>query len=245
MGDHAEVDLYLKVREKEGRLYSDDVVTKLPAFHKNHSLSNEWQVRSHSAVRLRKYLSSKNTSLKILDLGCGNGWLSNSLSQDNHIVLGVDQNKIELKQAARVFLSSAEDGGTSRELSFLETDIFSAPFPKESFDVILLASAIQYFPNLLDLIKTLFYYLKPHGEIHIMDTPFYSETEFEDAVRRSEKYYSSLGFSEMSQYYFHHRIKDLEKFSVKWLYRPNLFLLRFQKMFGKIGSPFPWVVIKK
>lgn len=258
-----EVNLYLKVREKEGRLYSDDVVAKLPLFSKNHPLSNEWQARFSSAKRLRKYLAQKNTSLKILDLGCGNGWLSNFLSRDNHTIIGCDQNKIELKQAARVFSSSAEDGGSSGrkedgrrsgrkedgggsagKLTFLEADIFSAPFSKDFFDIILIASAVQYFPDLTKLLKTLLNYLKPNGEIHILDSAFYADDEIESASKRSQEYYSSLGFPEMSKYYFHHRISELEKFSVKWMYRPSLFMLRFQKMFGKINSPFPWVVIK-
>jgi SAM-dependent methyltransferase len=233
-----EADLYLKVREKEGRLYSDDIVATLPLFPKNHTLSNEWQARSQSAKRLRTYLFQKNTSLKILDLGCGNGWLSNFLAQDNHFVFGVDQNLFELKQAQRVFLANSK-------LHFLKADIFSAPFPKESFDIILLASAVQYFPDLTKLLETLCKYLKPKGEIHILDSAFYAEDEIQPAIHRSETYYSSLGYSEMSKYYFHHRFSELEKFSPKWLYIPNSHILYFKKLFGKIDSPFPWVVIKK
>lgn len=230
-----EVDLYLKVREKEGRLYSDEVVAKLPLFSKNHGLSNEWQARFQSAERLRKYLSQKKYPLKILDLGCGNGWLSNFLAQDNHFVYGVDQNLFELKQAKRVFLESSK-------LHFLKADIFSAPFPKESFDIILLASAIQYFPDLTKLLENLFHYLKLNGEIHILDSAFYADDEIPQAIRRSEEYYSSIGFPEMSKYYFHHRISELQEFSPTWLYKPSL--LRYKKIFGKIDSPFPWIMIK-
>lgn len=240
-----EVDVYLKVREKERRLYSDDVVAKLPSFPENHVLSNEWQARFSSAQRLRKYLFQKNTPLKILDLGCGNGWLSNFLAKDNHLVSGVDQNLFELKQAARVFLSSAKDGGKSRNLFFVEADIFYSPFPKESLDIILLASSVQYFPDLTKLLKTLFHYLKPNGEIHILDSAFYADDEIELASKRSQEYYSSLGFLEMSQYYFHHRVSELQKFSPKFLYCPNSFALRIKRMFGKVDSPFPWVMIKK
>lgn len=235
MADNVEMNLYLKVREKEGRLYADDVVAKLPFFAKNHVLSNEWNARFKSAKRLRTYLSQKESSLKILDLGCGNGWLSNFLAQ-GHSVIGIDQNTFELKQAARVFAKN-------KKLSFLEADIFSAPFLKESFDIILLASAVQYFPDLTNLLQTLFHYLKPNGEIHILDSAFYAQAEIQQAIRRSEAYYASLGFAEMSQYYFHHKISDLQKFSPKWLYKPSL--LRFKKIFGMIDSPFPWVVITK
>ncbi|KXK13734.1 MAG: methylase [Chloroflexi bacterium OLB14] len=239
----AEHDLYLKVRQKEGRLYSDEVVAKLPSFQKNHALSNEWQARFKSAKRLRSYLTQKNTSLKILDLGCGNGWLSNFLNQENHSIYGVDQNLFELQQATRVFLSSAEDGEKSEKLFFLKADIFSAPFPIESFDVILLASAVQYFPDLSRLLQTLFNYLKPNGEIHILDSAFYKDDEIPQAIKRSEEYYQSLGLPEMSRYYFHHRLSELQKFSPRFLYKPML--LRFKKILGKMDSPFAWVMIQK
>lgn len=232
-----EVDLYLKVREKEGRLYSDEVIAKLPLFPKNHVLSNEWQARFQSARRLRKYLSLKNSSLKILDIGCGNGWLSNFLTHENHFVFGMDQNLFELQQAARVFSISSKS-------YFLKADISSAPFQKESFDIILLASAVQYFPDLSKLMKNLFNYLKPKGEIHVKDSAFYGDDELPRAMKRSEEYYASLGFPEMSKHYFHHRISELQKFSPKWLYRPNPFALRIKRIFGMVDSPFPWVMIK-
>lgn len=232
----AEHDLYLKVRDKEGRLYSDDVVAKLPLFQKNHILSNEWQARFKSAVRLRKYLAQKNISLKILDLGCGNGWLSNFLAKENCVFYGMDQNLFELQQASRVF-------NKNKNVFFLKADIFSAPFPKESFDVILLASAVQYFPDLSKLLQTLFNYLKPNGEIHVLDSAFYGDDEIPLAKKRSHEYYTWLGFPEMSRYYFHHRISELQKFSPKILYKPAL--LRFKKIFGKIDSPFSWIMIRK
>lgn len=231
------INLYLQVRKKEGRLYSDDVVAQLPSFPKHHALSSEWQARFQSAKRLRRYLSQKKCPLKILDVGCGNGWLSNFLTHGNHFVYGIDQNLFELKQAARVFSKNSK-------LSFLEADIFSAPFLKESFDVIIIASAIQYFPDLTKLLQTLFDYLKPNGEIHILDSAFYSDDEIPQAIHRSDEYYSSLGFPEMSQYYFHYRTSELEKFSPKWMYHPNLWMLKIKRIFGKIDSPFAWVMIK-
>jgi hypothetical protein len=35
----------------------------------------------------------------------------------------------------------------------------------------------------------------------------------------------------------------LQRFSLKLLYKPSL--LRLKKIFGKVDSPFPWVVITK
>ena len=231
------MSLYLRVREKEGRLYSDDVVARLPFVANGHPLANEWRARSASASRLTRYLARQPKPLTILDLGCGNGWLSNLLSKSGHCVIGADQNLYELKQAARVFSANPN-------VTFLDVDIFSAPFAPETFDVILLASAIQYFSNLPVLLNVLFQYLKPQGEIHIIDSPLYTNEEIPDAIQRSGQYYASLGFPEMAEQYFHHCVTDLNPFDPQWLYRPRPRDLR-QRLLRSVDSPFPWLVINK
>jgi len=233
-----EVDLYLRVREKEGRLYSDEVVSCLPLIPDGHPLASEWHVRSASAARLTRYLSRRPGPLSLLDLGCGNGWLSNMLNRAGHCVIGLDQNHYELKQAARVFSSNSN-------LFFLEANIFSAPFVPKSFDVILLVSVIQYFRDLPVLLKELSQYLKPHGEIHIMDSPLYTDAERANAVQRSREYYSVLGFPEMEKYYFHHRFSELKVFEPATLYLPQPLTLRLKHLLGRVDSPFPWIVIRK
>ena len=232
------VDLYLRVREKEGRLYPDDVVAHLPSISNGHPIANEWRARSASASRLTRYLSARPNPLSILDLGCGNGWLSNLLHTSGHCVIGIDQNRYELKQAARVFPQNSR-------LFFLDADIFSAPFISACFDVIVLASVIQYFQDLPALLSELTKYLKPHGEIHIIDSPLYTDAELEEAVRRSGQYYSSIGFPEMAKRYFHHRVSDLKAFDAKRLYHPHPLLLRLKHWLGQTDSPFPWYVIRK
>lgn len=233
-----EVDLYLRVREKEGRLYSDSLVVHLPFVPNGHPLANEWRARSASASRLTRYLSRQPKPLSILELGCGNGWLSNLLSKSGHDVVGVDQNLHELKQAARVFSPNSK-------LSFLSADIFSASFAPENFDVILLASVIQYFRDLPDLLIVLMHYLKPQGEIHIIDSPLYTDAEIKNAVHRSRQYYSSLGFPEMAGQYFHHCASDLKAFDSRWLYRPRSHIVQWRRILKSFDSPFPWLVVRK
>ena len=112
------------------------------------------------------------------------------------------------------------------------------------FDAILLASAIQYFPDLPMLLNTLFRYLMPHGEIHIIDSPIYTSDEIPNAIQRSRQYYASLGFPEMAEKYFHHCVTDLGLFDAQWLYRPRSRGLR-QRLLRSVDSPFPWLVVNK
>jgi ubiquinone/menaquinone biosynthesis C-methylase UbiE len=233
-----ETDLYLRVREKEGRLYSDEIVKQLPFVPSGHLLMDEWRARSTSASRLIQYLSPRPKPLRILEIGCGNGWLSNMLAASGHHVIGTDQNSYELHQAARVF-------SVNPKLLFIKGNIFSAPFSCLQFDVIVLASVIQYFQNVSTLLSLLLNYIKPQGEIHIIDSPFYSQDELISAMRRSQQYYSSLGFPEMSQHYFHHLISDLYAYHPKILYHPKPWKHFLNRWLSRVDSPFPWIVIKK
>ena len=231
------VDLYLSVREKEGRLYPDDLAARLPHLPPNHPLADEWRARAASSDRLRRYLTRSSRPLAILELGCGNGWLSHQLARiPSAWVCGLDRNPLELAQAARLF--------TGPNLTFLETDISNLPFSRRSFDVILLASVIQYIPDLPALILDLQPVLKPGGEIHLLDSPLYEPGELLSARQRTRSYYDSLGFSEMAGHYFHHPVSSLDPFSPHWLYRPDSLMARLAHRFGQAVSPFPWICLR-
>ena len=229
-------DLYLRVREKEGRVYSDEVVMRLPEVPASHPLRREWAARRASMKRLLRYVRERPSLTRILELGCGNGWLSHHLAcLPGKQVWGVDRKSAELTQATRVF--------GKRNVLFLATDIFEAPFAAATFDMVLIASAIQYFPDLPKLIHPLRRLLRQGGELHIMDSPFYEEADLRAARERSQAHYAALGFPEMTAYYFHHTYAELKEFSPRWLYRPHSLKGRLAGWLGLIDSPFPWLCI--
>jgi hypothetical protein len=61
------------------------------------------------------------------------------------------------------------------------------------------------------------------------------------AQKRTEDYFSSLGFAGMSASYFHHSLEGLQDFNIEILYDPNSF---WNKLSGG-KEPFHWVRIKK
>jgi SAM-dependent methyltransferase len=230
-------DLYQLVREKEGRLYPDQVVMHLPTLPSNHPHKVEWEARAVSAGKLIRYIMRLPPPLFILELGCGNGWLSRRISEIPSVrIWGLDRSGVELKQAARLF-SSSKSG-------FLSADIYRSPFIKKSFDIIILASVIQYFKDLTNLIQNLRSLLTNRGEIHLLDSPIYDRWELPSARERTITYYDALGFPEMAKHYFHHSTDELEKFSTHWLYKPNRWQTRFAKLTGNATSPFPWLSIR-
>lgn len=226
---------YLSLRQKEMRVYPDDLVNGLPLVPKNHPLKHEWRARSKSLKRLTAHLR-KNSDIKILDVGCGNGWLSHHLSSVSRSeVIGVDINEIELIQGARVF-------SETKNLFFVYMDILAGKMPYSHFDYIILSSSIQYFINLPLLMRELRSMLRPEGEIHILDSPLYHLTEVPSAQQRSVQYFTAAGHPVMKDYYHHHSWEMLKSFQPKIKYNPSLLLNKFLNKLSP-SSPFPWVVI--
>lgn len=231
--------LYLEVRKKENRLYSDEIVKILPDLDSNHALYDEWRIRKKSLQKLLSYLKQKKTQLKILDIGCGNGWISNQLANNLKCqVFALDMNAVELQQGVRVF-------GNNPYLTFQYGNIFDQNYSEREFDIMLLASSIQYFPDINKLLDRLLELLSASGEIHIIDSPFYKSQEVSAARERSRMYYQQLGFPKMTKHYFHHSMTDLNKFDLKVMYDANSLFQRIAKILIKSLSPFPWIRIKK
>lgn len=233
--------LYISVREKEGRLYPDEVLQYLPEIPARHPLSREWQMRAASLRRLLKYLWAIKKPLQILDLGCGNGWMSRHLAENStNRVFALDMNEAELAQGARVFKDYPN-------LTFYYGDIFQDIFPEQRFDMILLASSVQYFPDIKRLVLCLNELLSGNGEIHILDSPFYTAENVEAARERTRTYYRKIGYPEMASKYYHHLLSDITTFNPEMLYNPGSIPRRIRKKISglKSDSPFPWVKIKK
>lgn len=232
-------DLYSNVREKEGRIYPDEIVNDLPHIVASHTLFPEWEIRARSTYKLEAYLGQKAKPLMILELGCGNGWLANRLAQISGCnVYAVDLNRKELEQGARVF-------SETHSLKFIYGNISENIFRPASFDLILLASSVQYFHDLESLLQCLQGLLKQDGEIHIIDTPFYTAKLADDAKRRSVDYYENLGYPEMAGHYYQHRWTQLREFNYTIKYDPRSYIVKFRRRFLKrIVSPFPWIIIR-
>jgi SAM-dependent methyltransferase len=230
---------YLEVRSKEGRIYSDNEVKSLPFASSSNPHIDEWEIRTKSFLRFKEYLSKKKGELDIMDLGCGTGWFSLRLAKNfDHNFYCIDVNLAELEQGARVKKSD--------KVKFFYADIFSAEFPPISFDLIVINSSIQYFPNLSDLIKKILSLLNSGGELHIIDSPIYSPNQVIAAKERTNKYFEGLGFPRMSEFYYHHITDELKDFSYTYLHNPiSLKTKIWEKIFSKTDSPFPWIKIIK
>jgi ubiquinone/menaquinone biosynthesis C-methylase UbiE len=241
--------LYLEARRREGRIFPDDVVRKLPFISKSNPYAKEWCWRKRSFARFLssckelsalRFPSVERTvpyrmTKRILDLGCGNGWLANRLAENpDWEVWAVDLNQEELAQGARLF---------GREnLRFVYADILQDVLPEGHFDVVVMAAAVQYFPDLKTLTRSLHKTIKPNGEIHIFDSPFYkSEMAQMAAKRRTLEYYSKIGLPEMADFYHHHLWKEMQILGGANLNSP--LHIRFLQKVKWLG-PFAWIRVR-
>lgn len=228
-------ELYTGLRKLEKRIYTDEEVAQLPQINKDHVYKEEWKIREASSRKLVHYLATKKRPLKILEAGCGNGWLSHQLSKIQHsAITGMDVNLLELSQAKRVFASRPN-------LNFIYGDLNTVPYRFEKFDVIVFAASIQYFRSFSKIIETALSLLNINGEIHITDSNFYSALDLEAAGQRSKNYFQSNGFEAMNEFYFHHSMEALKEFEHIILYDPTSII---NKILRK-RDPFYWVCIKK
>lgn len=229
---------YLAVREKEGRLLEDEIVAKLPKLDAGHPLSGEFTIRAKSAKRLRKWLDQQEPESRVLELGCGNGWLLHYLIKESgRTGMGVDINRPELEQAAHLF--------DKDPILWVRGDVFDLLFPNQFVDTIVVASAVQYFESLPLLIDRLLELLHPAGTIHFLDSPWYRTGEQASASERSLEYYRYHGLPEMAQHYHHHTLDDLEGYRWKLVYNPQSLKIGVHRKLGRLDSPFPWIIIRK
>ncbi len=105
---------------------------------------------------------NKNAQL-ILDVGCGNGWLSQTIQNDQNKVISLD---IALNNVQKALLNTPHENHFG-----IVADVFHLPFAKNSFDTIVASEIIEHVYDPMKFIDRLFEILKPGGEL-IISTPF-------------------------------------------------------------------------
>lgn len=228
-------DNYIQIRNAEQRIYSDKEVIMLPYVSGEHPYYKEWLIRGNSSRKLIKYIRKRIINPDILEIGCGNGWLSNSLSKiPGSKVTGIELNTLELQQAERVFAHQPNLRFAYGDFNLMKPD-------GTLYDIVILAASVQYFYSVKFVFEKICdHFLKPGGEIHIIDSPFYRDKDMAAARLRTKEYYLSLGFPEMIPHYFHHTFSELEIFQYRFINNAAIKYFPFLKKTG----PFQWIRVK-
>ncbi|HEY4332851.1 MAG TPA: class I SAM-dependent methyltransferase [Ilumatobacteraceae bacterium] len=235
------VPAYLRAREREGRLLADELVRDLPLLPAADPLADEWHRRADSARRIVSHLANMPQplpqSLRVLDLGCGNGWLSARMAALAHVnVIGIDINTTELEQARRVFAARPR-------LAFESGDLEGRGWPARAPDVVVLASSLQYVADPAGLFARLLAAYPTTG-VHVLDTPIYSGAEIEAARERSREHYERIGVPQMIGYYHHHDWDIFAGFPHRVLFDPAAPHNRVARVvLRRRTTPFPWIEV--
>lgn len=119
---------------------------------------NEWSVRrGETILQLLHSLNIDNP--KILDLGCGTGWLSDMLAKFGPTT-GVD--------LAESVIATARS--RAPHVAFLAGDIFQMPLPANHFDVVVSQEVIAHVADQVAYLDRAAHVLKPAGYL-IITTP--------------------------------------------------------------------------
>ncbi|HJR80194.1 MAG TPA: class I SAM-dependent methyltransferase [Anaerolineales bacterium] len=203
----------------------------------------DWRIRSRSFNVLVKNVltrlqNSLERSLKILDLGAGNGWLSNRLSSQGDRVIAVD------------LLVNEQDGlGAWKyyEHSFIpvQAQFEHLPVMDRFADAVIFNASFHYTENYAKTLKEALRVLSNEGLIVIMDSPVYRHSASGDQMveERKKDFSARYGFASDSlqseNYLTYTRLKELAQqldlawkmmtpfYGWQWTLRPLLaFLLR-------------------
>lgn len=102
--------------------------------------------------------------LRILDIGCGNGSLSNLIAQHGYEVVGIEESESGVKFANQTF----------PDCRFIQGSIYNLPDKElgEKFDIVIAAEVIEHLFYPKELVKNAKKFLKPNGCL-ILTTPYH------------------------------------------------------------------------
>jgi 2-polyprenyl-3-methyl-5-hydroxy-6-metoxy-1,4-benzoquinol methylase len=125
-------------------------------------VKNIWHADKKSNFYYKEYIRYE-TILKripqqtktVLDLGCGDGFLSYRIAQKRYQVTAMDLSLNRLKR----FKEQAEKFNIQQ----IEGDITKVDLPSESFDLIVCSEVIEHLPNYMDVLNEVWRLLKKGG----------------------------------------------------------------------------------
>jgi len=230
---------YESVRRFEGRgSTSADYYRLLPFKDLSGRHRSDWRIRTRSFNVLVKNVLTRlqaplGRALKIIDLGAGNGWLSNRLSAQGDRVIAVD------------LLVNEQDGlGAWKhyEHSFtpVQAEFNHLPIMDRFADAVIFNASFHYSENYAETLKEALRVLSPQGWIVILDSPVYRRAASGEKMveEREAQFKEKYGFASdnlrSENYLTYTRLKELARelhlrwkfitpfYGLRWALRPLL-----------------------
>jgi len=161
---------YTAVRKREGRMdWTAESWRALPRTAPDHRHAREWRIRAQSYAAFAGLLGRRSAgALVILDLGAGNGWLSQRLSRLGHRPVAVD-----------IHPDDCDGLGAGRHFGAtwpaIEAEYDALPLADDFADIAVFNGSLHYSAGLEGTIAEAVRVLRPGGTIVVMDSPIYRD----------------------------------------------------------------------
>jgi ubiquinone/menaquinone biosynthesis C-methylase UbiE len=228
---------YESIRRAEGRgSTAANYYRALPFKDLSGEFAKDWGIRARSfRVLVNNVLtrlqSPLERGLKILDLGAGNGWLSNRLSAQGDRVIAVD-------------LSVNEQDGLGAWKQYehpftpVQAEFNHLPIMDRYADAVIFNASFHYSENYAETLKEALRVVSSKGLIVIMDSPVYRRSEAGEKMvaEREAQFKTNYGFAsdqlQSENYLTYKRLDDLARelhinwkritpfYGVRWMFRP-------------------------
>jgi SAM-dependent methyltransferase/uncharacterized protein YbaR (Trm112 family) len=234
---HRFIEEYETVRRFEGRGSADaEYYRALPYKDLSGKFSKDWAIRARSfEVLVKKLLTPVQAQLerplKVLDLGAGNGWLSNRLASQGDWVVAVD------------LLVNEQDGLGAwkyyeHPFTPVQAEFHHLPIMDGFADVAIFNASFHYSENYEETLKEALRALDQEGMVVIIDSPIYRRRESGEKMvaEREESYQAQYGFAsntlESENFLTYNRVRELGDslglpflyfrpfYGLQWLLRP-------------------------
>jgi len=186
---------YESIRQAEGRGSRNPAYYRaLPYRDLSGRMAGDWKIRAagFDALLDQVVLPAQvrlGRPLRLLDLGAGNGWLSNRLAGRGHAVVAVDvlDNDFDGLGCACYYEST---------FAMVQAEFDCLPFTDRSADLVIFNASLHYAPDMAASLAQARRVLDAGGFIVVMDTPVYHNGESGAAMvrERQARFVEQYGF---------------------------------------------------
>ncbi len=222
----------------------------------------DWKIRAHSYNVLVKTVLTRlqnplERSLKILDLGAGNGWLSNQLSAQGDRVIAVD------------LLVNEQDGlgawkHYAHSFTRVQAEFTHLPIVGHFADAVIFNASFHYSENSAETILEALRVLSNDGLLIIMDSPVYRRSDSGEKMvkEREAQFKNKYGFAsdnlQSENFLTYTRLRELAQelnlkwkiitpfYGLRWIFRPLIATMmrrrepaKFHLIVGRRKFPMP------
>lgn len=189
---------YEAIRSAEGRGSSEDsYYLALPFAPHTDRNAAQWKIRARTYRYLSRKLlepaqSASRHSIRILDIGAGNGWLSYRLAKAGMTPVSVDllTNDTDGLRAARHY-----DAHLKQPFLRIQAESDRLPFCDSQFDFAIFNASFHYAEDFTRTLRESLRCLRVGGKVVIADSPWYGKEEsgWQMLVERRSQFFNRFG----------------------------------------------------